>query len=161
MSNRAQLALAFAVSLLLVTGFALAQAIMTPYTATEAPLALVSPGETTQPDGNAHIRGYTLDLVRTGSDPRVTGGTLRTMMNLNLGKDFSGPIWGTSHWEIGSGVWEGTFEGSTNFVTHVGYYDAVWHGSGQFGGLQLKETCVYTGTRIGNCTGRILATPGN
>jgi hypothetical protein len=153
--------LVFAVpmGLLFVAGLALAQVTVTPYTAIETFVALVDRGEMTRPDGNWHLRGYTIDLTRNGSDPRVSGGTLRMVVNFNHDKNFSGPVWGSARWEIGGGLWEGTFEGNTNHVAQVGYYDIVWHGSGEFRGLQVKETCVYTGTPIGTCTGRILETP--
>ena len=152
---------AVAVGLLFVTGLAFAQATVTPYTALESFVAVVDYGELTQPGGNWHLRGYTIDLTRNGSDPRVNGGTLRMVVNFNHDKDFSGPAWGSARWVIGDGIWEGTFEGNTNHFAQTGYYDIVWHGSGEFDGLQLKETCVYTGGYPGTCVGRILQAPSH
>ena len=143
-------------ALLLIAGLATAQAVVTPYTATEIPVALIDPGTTTHPDGNTHIRGLTALYTRKASDPRVSGGTVRWVINYNLDATLNGPIWGSGSWENGGGSWEDTLQGSINRGTGVGHYDAVWHGSGDFEGLQLKETCVYTGTPVGSCTGRIL-----
>jgi hypothetical protein len=151
-----------------LAALAVAQATFTPYKATDAPVnfGLWQPGITTQADGQTHIREFTAFYTRRpfdgeSLDHRVSGGTIRFNMNFNLDQNRSGPIWGTGHWAIGDGSWEGNFEGKTNTLTHVGYYDAVWHGGGTFLGLQLKESCVYTGTLVGTCTGRILETPRN
>ncbi len=163
MHDRTRLSwLSVAVGLFFVSavGLAIAQVTVTPYTATEYPIAPPEPGTVTHPDGNTHIRGATALYTRSGSDSRVSGGTLRVVVNYNLDKSSSGPIWGTGHWETAGGVWDGTFEGNINLSTIVGYYDAVWQGSGEFRNLQLRETCVYTGTPVGSCTGRILETPG-
>ncbi len=153
--------------LLVIAGLAVAQAVVTPYTATEIPimLNLWQPGTTTNPDGQTHIRDMVVITTRQPLagplDPRVSGGTFRATLNFNLGRDLSGPVWGTGHWELGDGVWDGALVGNSNMATHVGYYDAVWHGEGKFRGLQLKETCVYTGSLIGTCTGRILQMNNN
>lgn len=162
----ARLAAAVATSLVVVAALAVAQATFTPYKANDVPVAVTDPGVTTFPDSQMHIRGFKFAYTRKALpgdtlDPRVSGGTLVYVMNFNLGASKSGPIWGTGHWEIGDGSWDGTFEGSTNVATHVGYFDAVWHGGGAFLGLQLKESCVYTGRLVGTCTGRILQTPRN
>jgi len=144
--------------ILLAAGLALAQATVTLYTATEAPGAIIDPGTVTFPDGNMHLRGAERYYTRVGSDPRVSGGTLTGVTNANLDKNMSGPIWGTFRWEIGGGVWEGTWQGRFNFVTGAGEYESVGHGSGDFRGLQMRDHCVYT-AGTGACAGRILETP--
>jgi len=110
-------------ALLLITGLATAQVVVTPYTATEIPVALIDPGTTTHPDGNTHIRGLTALYTRKASDVRVSGGTVRWVINYNLDATLNGPIWGSGSWENGGGSWEGTLQGSINRGTGVGHYD--------------------------------------
>ena len=153
-------ALAVVVGILLVAGLALAQANATPYTATETPGDIISPGTWTYPDGNTHIRGFVRNYARSASDLRVNG-TWRVVMNANLDRNWTGPVWGSARLENGSGVWEGIWQGRFNLATGVGDYESVVIGSGDFRGLQVKEHCVYTGTGTGACTGRILETPGS
>ena len=142
-------------------GVLVAKTSITTYAATEAGGAILSPGTATTPDGNTHIRGYTRKYIRTASDPRVDHGDLTVVLNLNLDKTMSGPAWGTFTWHIGNGSWEGTAEGEFNLVTGIGHYESVGHGAGDFRGLQLRETCVYSGGPEGSCTGRIIDVGGN
>lgn len=144
-------------ALLIGTAVAVSQP-STPYAATETPLGVENPGTVTYPGGNTHIRDFVVRYNRTSSEPRVNG-PVRFVMNFNLDANLSGRIWGTARLEVGGGAWEGTFQGTTNRLTGIAHYKSVWHGSGDLSGMQIKETCVYTGTPVGTCTGRILAAP--
>jgi hypothetical protein len=106
------------------------------------------------PSGNIHVRDRVTDVLDTASDPRVSG-KFRIVRNGNLQPNWTGPIWGTFHGQIGEEIWDCTWNGNLNFQTGSGDYEAVGHGNGAFDGLQLMEHCVYV-YGVGTCTGRIL-----
>ncbi len=149
-------------SLALATGIAIAALNVTPWTATETGGAIIDNGTiSTTPDGYTLIRGYTRQFDRDAADPRVSGGTLQAAMNFNLDANMTGPMWGTFHWEVGNGVWDGTFHGYFNMATGLGEYESVGHGRGDFAGLEFREQCVYTAPGTGTVAGKIISTSTN
>ena len=150
-----------AAGLALLAGISIAGMAVTPWTATETPGTLIDQGKTTTSGGQTQFRGVTRQYIRQASDPRVSGGTLNVVANLNLDQNGTGPIWGSFHWEVGKGAWDGIFHGYFNMATGLGEYQSVGHGSGDFRGLELRERVVYMAQGVGYATGKIIETNGN
>jgi|GEM_PF-1228550 len=139
------------VALVLMPGSAAAVVSRVVFTGIEVPVALVTEGEWTFPGGNVHVRGMTTEYQEVASDWRMSG--LNTsVMNANWGRDFAGPMWGTSESVLsdsgdcpGGGVWQGTWTGMMS-VDGSYTYSAVGKGiSGCVAGLRFSLTAFNPG----------------
>ena len=133
---------------------ALAQATVTPFTATEDQCVVLYPGAWTFADGNIQIRGLLLKCQETSSTA-LYGGENLIVVNANLraveGAFLGGigPIWGTFQMENWAGTWEG--KSGSSGVT----YNAQGQGSGDRVGMK-----VWISTNNGQASGRILDPQG-
>lgn len=150
--------------LLAITFPAQAQAIKTEFTGLSYfTNEIIDPGVWTYPDGNVHVRGWTVGYNDVMSDPRVSG-TDTMLINFNMQSApapvfFSGPMWGTMRVENEGGYWEGSW---TGFRDEQGfaYARATLHGHGGYEGLiaqidatrlspdYITEPFVFTGVII-------------
>ena len=125
--------------LVLVPGYASAAAERTNWTGTENSVAMLDPGDWSNPGGNIHVRGMVNLYQEQATDPRVTGSNT-VVMNANWNANWVGPMWGTWRLETaygGGGVWEGHWTGETQ-ADGSAAYQAVGHGvSGSVKGLKV------------------------
>lgn len=124
---------------------------------------IVDPGVWTYPDGNVHVRGWTVLYNDVMSDPRVSG-TDTMVINFNMQSApppviFTGPMWGTMRVENEGGYWEGTWTGVRD-EQGFAYARAILHGHGDYEGLKahieatrlspdyINDPFIFTGTII-------------
>ena len=93
-----------------------------------------------------------------GPAGEIASGTGPVTMNCNLDSGLTGPCWGKFEFSNASGTWNGTWQGSFNFVTGAGSYQAVAHGDGELQGLVLKSEVVYPGYAVDPGIGYIYST---
>lgn len=141
------------VALVLVPASAAATATRVGFSGVEMPLGPpVDYGDWIElPSGNIHVRGMTSQYQEVATDPRMSG--LNTsVMNANWGRDFAGPMWGTSESVLsdsgdcpGGGVWQGNWTGMMS-VDGSYTYSAVGKGiSGCVAGLRFSLTAFNPG----------------
>ena len=127
-------------AVLLVAVPAMARAVKTPFSGTESMTGPpVDLGTATFPDGNYHMRGFTVVYNDVTDDPRVTGlDTVVANWNFRPAPEpvvWTGPMWGTLHIENVDGTWDGSW---TGFRDENGYtiINGVAHGSDTYAGLK-------------------------
>lgn len=145
MSNRTRLlALGLVVLLLLalVIAPANAGALKTYFNGSETPLAVVSPGVETFPDGRYHMRGEVDVFAFTADDPRLDNADNQVTINLNFKwmpepVYVSGQMWGTFAITNVGGCWEGSWTGLRD-ENGYSYFHFVGSGCGGYAGMQLR-----------------------
>ena len=149
-----------AACLLLAAGTILGKAHWTAITLSEVDIPM-DPGTYTFPDGNLHIRGGLEQFTWSGAtDPRLNM-TGQFTLNGNIGKEMTGPMWGTFNAVKNNGTFDGVWTGYFDLSTSRGHTHITGHGGGEFDGLQYEVDCVYTGPTTvvpAACTGRVLDT---
>lgn len=145
MSNRIRLlTLGFIVSMLLILVMAPANAgaIKTYFNASETPLAAISPGEETFPDGRYNLRGAVDIFTFVADDPRLDNAEDRVTTNLNF-KFMPEPVYVAGQMcgrfvisNVG-GYWEGTWTGM-RAENGYSYFHFTGSGSGGYEGMQLR-----------------------
>lgn len=93
-----------------------------------------------------------------GPAGEIASGTGPVTMNCNLDSGLTGPCWGTFEYANATGTWIGTWQGSFNFATGAGSYQAVAHGEEGLRGLVLKSDVVYPGYAVEPGTGFLYST---
>jgi hypothetical protein len=150
-------ALVLSACLLLAAVAMLGKAHITAFTVSETD-SVINPGTYTFPDGNLHIRNGLEQYTWTGAnDPRLNG-TGQFTLNGNIGKDMTGPMWGTFNFVKGNGTMDGVWTGYFDLSNFTGQTHISGHGGGEFEGLQYEADCVYNGPTTATCTGRLLDT---
>lgn len=103
------------------------------------------------------IRGweaeFTDELIGSAGD--FASGIGPATMNCNLDENLTGICWGTFVFSNSIGTWEGTWQGSFNFMTGAGSYKAIGHGRGGLKGMTLQNDVVYPGYEISGPTGYV------
>lgn len=127
-------------AVLIVAVPSLASAPKTPFSGTETMSGPpIDPGIETFPDGNYHMRGFTVVYDDVTDDPRVAGkDTVVANWNFKPAPPpvfWIGPMWGTFHIENDGGEWVGSWTGKRD---ENGYsiITGVAHGSGDYAGLK-------------------------
>jgi len=106
------------------------------------------------------IRDWTAVYQTTLFGPAgdLASGVGPVTMNCNLDSGLTGPCWGKFEFANATGTWIGTWQGSFNFATGAGSYQAVAHGTEGLQGLALKSDVVYPGYAVSPGTGYIYST---
>jgi len=142
--------------LLLMAATAEGKATRIPFTE-ECYLTPTSPGTWTFPDGNYHVRDWTLECAHASDKPQLVG-QLYIVFNANLDATGSGPTWNTWRLEVEGGSFEGVSQGKvTGFTTpgQSGTFRSVGHGTGDYEGQQFFADGVTIGP-LATATGYIL-----
>ena len=98
-----------------------------------------------EPGGKIRNWSAVYEATLFGPAGEIASGIGPVTMNCNLDSGLTGPCWGTFEYTNSTGIWIGTWQGSFNFATGAGSYQAVAHGEGGLRGLVLKSDVVYPG----------------
>lgn len=132
------------------------------FTGCEAELNLVDfeEGTVTFHGTNMHIRGRFIQFEQTSDNP-LCSGTINVVANYNVGKDGSGPKWGTFTWEAlpdgpYTGGFQGTFTGWSEEYSWSSSVNAVGQGYGELKEVHLEEYIDFPTPFHGDATLTIL-----
>ena len=138
------LTLCFVVLMLqvLVMSPANARAIKTNFNASETPVAVITPGVETFPDGRYNLRGEVDIFAFVADDPRLNNAEDRVTINWNFKwmpepVYVAGQMWGKFVITNAGGYWEGTWTGVRE-ENGFSYFHYVGTGGGGYEGMQLR-----------------------